>query len=251
MIPNRDVLRPTDTTAPPESFGKATRSDSVCSITCPNPIQTRLSRELDAVGRASIEARFWSKVNRTENGYWMWLASKMDRFGHGQFTYSLNGKQRHVYAHRIAYELCVESIPDGMVVCHVCDVPGCVRPSHLFLGTQGDNLRDASLKGRLTVPRARKIALADRLAIQASAEPTAVLMARYGVTKSCISQVRRGRFVGAVRPDNQRNPELVLERVPHVLLPVRGELHAGNLVLRARANTTPIDCADFCQEFAV
>lgn len=197
MSRNRNGLRADATTDPSVLPCKHTRSYSVSYNKCLNPIQTRLSVEIQAVGRAAIEARFWAKVN-TDGDCWLWTASKMDRQGHGQFVYSLHGKQRHVYAHRIAYELFVESIPDRMVVCHACDVPACVNPSHLFLGTQGDNLRDASRKGRLGgVPRTQKLTYEDRLTIQASMESGAVLARRYGVTRACISVIRRGRFIGA------------------------------------------------------
>jgi hypothetical protein len=39
-------------------------------------------------------------------------------------------------------------IPKGMMACHQCDNPGCVRPSHIFIGTASDNMRDMGQKGR-------------------------------------------------------------------------------------------------------
>lgn len=62
-----------------------------------------------------------------------------------------DGKMRGV--HRIAYELLVGPIPDGMYVCHHCDNRACWRPDHLFVGTPKDNMQDAHRKGRLKVPR--------------------------------------------------------------------------------------------------
>jgi len=53
-----------------------------------------------------------------------------------------------IRAHRWAYETFVGPIPDGLGVCHHCDTPSCVRPDHLFVGTQKDNVRDCISKGR-------------------------------------------------------------------------------------------------------
>jgi len=93
---------------------------------------------------ATLE-RFLSKVD-TSGECWTWRASVSHRYG--QFMVGPRGSSP-TRAHRFAYETFVGPIPDGLVVCHRCDNPICVRPSHLFAGTQRDNIRDASAKGRL------------------------------------------------------------------------------------------------------
>lgn len=86
--------------------------------------------------------RFWSKVAFTPK-CWMWMAAKHP-FGHGYF-----GVGRKLWrAHRYAWTLFHGQIPDGECVLHRCDVPSCVNPSHLFLGSRKDNRIDCVLKGR-------------------------------------------------------------------------------------------------------
>jgi hypothetical protein len=51
-------------------------------------------------------------------------------------------------AHRASYRISVGPIPPGILVCHKCDNPICVRPDHLFLGTARDNNVDRANKGR-------------------------------------------------------------------------------------------------------
>lgn len=51
-------------------------------------------------------------------------------------------------AHRESYKYAFGNIPDGMQVCHICDNRKCVNPSHLFLGSIGDNMKDKTSKNR-------------------------------------------------------------------------------------------------------
>lgn len=90
--------------------------------------------------------RFWNKVDKLGD-CWEWTAST-DDYGYGQF--GIDGKI--LRAHRVAYKLVYGDIPEGLCVCHHCDNPGCIRPSHLFLGTYRDNTQDAVAKGRMKQP---------------------------------------------------------------------------------------------------
>lgn len=80
---------------------------------------------------------------------WLWQGS-VNTSGYG--VIGVKGKKRLV--HRLIWEESNgQPIPDGMSICHHCDNPLCVRPSHLFAGTHSDNMRDASRKGRLRIPK--------------------------------------------------------------------------------------------------
>src|SRR4051812_12464692 len=74
---------------------------------------------------------------------WPWHGATAG--GYGQI--SIDGTK--IPAHRVAYEVANGAIPEGLVVCHRCDNKVCCNPSHLFLGTIGDNTRDAQAKGLL------------------------------------------------------------------------------------------------------
>lgn len=99
-------------------------------------------------------ARFWARVDKSGD-CWIWTGYLMPK-GYGSLYLGykpVEGKKRRAYpigitAHRFSYILHYGEIPPGMSVCHKCDNRACVRPDHLWLGTNGDNVRDMYAKGR-------------------------------------------------------------------------------------------------------
>ncbi len=84
---------------------------------------------------------FMDRVEKvTESGCWLWTGNLLKGYGR------MPGSQ--LRAHRVSYEMHKGHIPPDICVLHRCDVPCCVNPGHLFLGTHTDNNRDKVLKGR-------------------------------------------------------------------------------------------------------
>jgi len=113
-----------------------------CSRTC-----FGLDRRGRTVWGVPTLSRFWSKVGRRgPDECWPWLGSRQAS-GHGQFVASVI-PHRLTPAHKFMWQLTHGPIGDGLVVCHRCDHGWCVNPTHLFVGTQADNLRDCREKDR-------------------------------------------------------------------------------------------------------
>lgn len=91
----------------------------------------------------SNEERFESKFSKSE-GCWEWLGW-LDEDGYGVFWDSIEKKS--VRAHRYSYEREFGPLKKNFA-CHSCDNPKCVRPSHLFAGTNSDNMEDKAAKSR-------------------------------------------------------------------------------------------------------
>lgn len=92
---------------------------------------------------ADMLAQFESGINRTDD-CWLWTRGTGSK-GYGVAYVKVTGERD---AHRVAYTLWCGEIPDGKQVLHRCDTPACVRPDHLWLGTNADNQADKLRKGR-------------------------------------------------------------------------------------------------------
>jgi hypothetical protein len=139
---------------------------------------------------------FWRQV-RLGSACWEWTGQRNAK-GYGLVAPSKRGRSR--LAHRVAWAAERGPLPDGLNVLHRCDNPPCVRPDHLFLGTQRENMRDRDAKGRQAqgeavgrsrLTRAAVAEIRDRYA--AGGVTLRSLAAEYGTTFQNIQYVVRGR----------------------------------------------------------
>jgi hypothetical protein len=112
----------------------------------------------------------------------------------------LRGKMTSV--HRVAYEIAHGPVPDGQQVLHGCDVPLCVNPAHLFLGTNADNIADKVAKDRARKRLTRDKADTIRTLV-ASGVSQHEISRRYGVAQSTISRIMSGERRPAGLPARQ------------------------------------------------
>lgn len=146
--------------------------------------------------KTPTDQRFWEKVDKTPDDCWEWRAGR-DYAGYGTFNVNLagDGSDRARMAHRYSYELHYGPIPDGMVVMHQCDNPPCVRPDHLRVGTQDENMLDKKLKGR---GRTDDYKLTDTDVVELRAQAArgvrlADIARQFGIDRGYASAIANGR----------------------------------------------------------
>jgi len=155
----------------------------------PDPNRRRHNRS------KNIADRLWERVDRSApDGCWPWTGPAITN-GYGCFSW----QNRQVRTHRVSYELHYGPIPEGMYVCHRCDNPLCVKPSHLFLGSPAVNVADMIGKGRSRSPRgaangAAKLTRkqADSIRAQHGAATYRALADAFGVSVTTIHNIMHG-----------------------------------------------------------
>jgi len=125
---------------------------------------------------------------------WMWKASK-NNWQYGWFM--LDGRPH--LAHRVAWRLTFGEIPEGKLVCHHCDNPPCVRPSHLFIGTDAINAADRNAKGRTrgaagSLNKHAKLSEDDVRAIRKASGTQAAIGLQFGISQQMVSRIKSGKL---------------------------------------------------------
>lgn len=147
-------------------------------------------------------------------GCWLWTGAlksvrptRRELVGYGLLRLGPKTKSM-IRAHRASWLIHHGAIPPGMFVCHRCDMPACVNPEHLFLGTPADNSADMTKKGRGFVgvrlvgpenPRA-KLSESERQRLVAECEvrtPQLDIARRFKVSQSLVSKIYRAAKEGA------------------------------------------------------
>lgn len=146
--------------------------------------------ELPKVPASTAPERFWKKVDKSGE-CWLWTGC-FNNQGYGEF---MVWPKKH-YAHRFSWIMHFGEIPKDLQVLHRCDTPKCVRPDHLFVGTQKLNVADMLSKGRAKgaargdLNPNRIISEKDVLFIRSSSLPNKQVGEMFGISGNYVWQIR-------------------------------------------------------------
>lgn len=133
-------------------------------------------------------------IPEPNSGCWIWMgALDWDEYG---IAWDARTK-KNARAHRLVHEYLVGPVPQDKKLLHRCDMPWCVNPEHMFVGTIADNNRDCKQKGRNakgTGHGRNKLTEAQVLEIRASTEPQRRIAKRYGVSQPLITFIKTRRL---------------------------------------------------------
>lgn len=147
-------------------------------------------KDYNANRQVDWQGLFWSKVSKDADGCWRIRGARANPAGH---IHILLPNGWRVYAHRLSWWLANGKIPKGASICHRCDVPCCVNPAHLFLGSTKDNMHDSVQKGRKNCFGIQKLNAEQVREIRALAAQGGIthkeIGRRFGVARNTVSQI--------------------------------------------------------------
>lgn len=133
----------------------------------------------------SVEAMFSGCTPEPNSGCWLWVGSLFRSNGYPSVGNNVAG-------HQLVWEMVNGPIPPGMFVTHTCDIPSCVNPAHLRLGTHTENMQQKKERGRAyRGGPPRKLPLEAHDAIRADPRKSEDVARDYGIHPSRVRQIRR------------------------------------------------------------
>jgi len=173
------------------------RSVPICEL-CGSPLKRNAKRWCSRscfikACTTPLEDRFWRRVQKSDEGCWVWIGSGTKN-GYGTIARGSHPNMP-VLVHRVSWQIHFGDIPEGLQVLHRCDHRRCVRPDHLFLGTNADNQADMDAKNRrvfppkiLTIEQVRQI----RRRV-ASGDRQIDIALDFGISKGTVSDIKCGK----------------------------------------------------------
>jgi hypothetical protein len=156
----------------------------------------------------TIEKRLFTKVDKNgpipnpetypniSGRCWLFTGCK-DRLGYG-FINPGRHSAPAVLAHRASWIIAFGEIPDGLCALHFCDNPSCIRPTHMWIGTKGDNCCDCVRKGRSGITKLTKEAVVE-IRVSYPTISSGALAEKFGVHYGTILRAFNGRTYGHLK----------------------------------------------------